>query len=198
MARNETWPYRKFLFVSIPLSLLAITLFYVFFPQGNLTLFFYETGPVENLQVVFLLITALLSLVAYLKIREPLYSFLAVGMCAFSILFIVREIPSCGSPYSGLIPEICILRIIQRIIRYSVAAALVAYSVYVYMRHRNIIPRFFHPRFSWPVLPFGLCLLGSSISDEYALLWLEETLELNAYAMMLVISWQLMADKSHR
>ena len=198
MAQNETWPYRRFLFVSIPLSLLAVTLLYVFFPQGNLTLFFYETGPVENLQAVCLLITALLSLVAYLKIRVPLYSLLAVGMCAFSIFFFVREIPSCGSDYSGLNPEICILRIIKRAITLSVAAALIANSVYVYMRHRNIIPRFFHPRFSWPVLPFGICLLGSRISDEYALLWLEETLELNAYAMMLVISWQLMADKSHR
>ena len=198
MTQNETWPYRRFLFVSIPLSLLAIGLLYVFFPQRSLTLFFYENGPVENLQAVFLLITALLSLVAYLKIRVPLYSLLAVGMCAFSIFFFIREMPSCESLFPVLNPEICIMRIIKRTITYSVAVALVAYSVCVYMRHRNIIPRFFHPRFSWPVLPFAICLLGSKISDKYPLLWLEETLELNAYAMMLVISWQLMADKSHR
>ncbi len=156
MTQNETWPYRRFLFVSIPLSLLAIGLLHVFFPQRSLKLLFYETGPVENLQAVFLLITALLSLVAYLKIRVPLYSLLAVGMCAFSIFFFIREIPSCGSDYSGLNPEICILRIIKWVIRLSVAAALIVYSVYVYMRHRNIIPRFFQPRFSWPALPFGI------------------------------------------
>ncbi len=198
MTQNDTWPYRRFLFVSIPLSLLAVTLFHVFFPQRSLKLLFFENGLVEYLQAVFLLITALLSLVAYLKIRVPLYSLLAVGMCAFSIFFFIREIPSCESLFPVLNPEICIMRIIKRTITYSVAAALVVYYIYIYMRHRNIIPRFFHPRFSWPVLPFAICLLGSRISDEYALLWLEETLELNAYAMMLVISWQLMADKSHR
>ncbi len=198
MTQNETWPYRRFLFVSIPLSLLAIGLLHVFFPQRSLTLFFYETGPVENLQMVFLLITALLSLVAYLKIRVPLYSLLAVGMCAFSIFFFIREMPSCESLFPVLNPEICILRVIKRTITLSVAAALVVYSIYIYMRHRDLIPRLIHPRFSWPVLPFAICLLGSRISDEYDLFWLEETLELNAYAMMLVISWQLMADKSHR
>lgn len=196
MAQIQTWPYRRFLFVSIPLSLLSTGLLYVFFSQDNLTLFFFENGPVEHLQVSFLFLTTLFSLVAYLKSNEPLFTAVAFSICLFSVIFVVREVPTCGSSFTGLNPDICIARYIKRGITLSAVVALAARSIYVYVRQRNLILCLFHPRFCWPSFPFGICLLGSEISENYHLNMLEEALELNAYAMMLVISWQLLGHRS--
>lgn len=152
--------------------------------HGN---WFIENGPWEMLQLGALLGACIVFSRASLSL-DGWPGRLALALALFSLLFLVRELPRCGSPYFDAGP--CMPG------RTKTLGYLLPIPLWIWLVWRNPLlgPRALSrsefsalPRFVWrclPLLPVAVLLVVGQIGDRQNMPVVEELAELSAYLLL--------------
>lgn len=175
-----------FFLASAAVSMAVAAAVYVGLRQAGVSeeLLVSENGPFESLQAYALGLAGILFAVAALRFRAELF-YGALGMAFVSGLAVVREIPSCESPFFE--GGTCL----AGNSKIWIVAALCALGVAALILKREPLAR--HLRdltFFWIVPSFfaGILLLAADAMEGRHNVMLEETLELGSYLTLVAFS----------
>jgi hypothetical protein len=190
------WPYPGFLLHSLVLvGCLALAMI-AWVGFDNWDHIQEENGPLENAQAIMLVITAVISTIAAIRSRSPLWSLVALTFACIAIGGWTREMQSCESV--RVVSGFCLSRPIKRIIIGTVLTVLAIRWSYAIFRQWAPLSAIRSPRFLWSGLPFAGCLVVAALAEKAEYVLLEEFSELTAYCMLVCISIWILRHPNHQ
>ena len=188
------WHYRRIWLDALALTLVATASVWLISNANGLSAFqiFDENAPHEMLQSVFLGLAVVLAAIAAWR-AEPFGRYLAISIALICYIFLFRETPVCKDE----IVSLCTSRPPRVLSIAGAAVALLICTVFYEFRHRGIVLKALHPALSWPLAVTAFALFGSQVMEHLHFMAVEETLELYAYAILLLASLWFARHSSH-
>lgn len=185
---------RPWLISGILLALAAIGFGTLVRSFGAIPAFFIEDGPVELLQAGMLVVCAVMLAIAFLRSSGARALFCLVAAYA-SIFAVTREIPRCGSAFSG--DGACLDGSWKTILVLS--ASLVALAALIWRRpewRKALSPS--QLRWVWPCFVVVVMLAGAEAAEHQQHVEIEESLELAGYLYLGAFAVRLLAQTRPR
>lgn len=188
---GAVWHYRRIWLDALALAILATASVWLISSARGLSTIqiFDENAPHEMLQSVFLGLAVILAAVAAWR-AEAFGRYLSISIALICYIFFFREVPVC----KGEIVSFCTSRPPHVLSIAGGAVALLICTIFYELRHRGTVLKAVHPALSWPLAIAAFSLFGSQVMERFHFVAVEETLELYAYAVLLLASLGLMRN----
>ena len=183
------WHYRRIWLDALALTIVSTVSVWLIWSANGLTTIqiFDENAPHEMLQSVFLGLAVILAAIAAWR-AEPFGRYLSISVALICYIFFFREVPVC----KGEIVSFCTSRPPHTLSIAGGAIALLLCTIFYEIRCRRTLLKAVHPSLSWPLALAAFAVFGSQVMERLHLMAIEETLELYAYAVLLLASLSFM------